>query len=456
MTRAHRRVPELVALSISESADLDVYGLGECHLREAMAECAIHMLSSGASLAYGGDLRKHGLTNLFFELVWRYRRRTDQKPRVVNYLAWPVHIGMEAEDLCSLHADVEDFAELAILREDGTRMTLEERIGLAGHKPRENEWEAGLTAMRKAVLADADALILIGGRVDGYKGRMPGIAEEALLSLESKQPTFLLGGFGGCTRDIAVDLGLVNGWANPHSAWQGREEFTRFSEQHLTNGLSLEENRQLASTSHGEEAVIFVLRGLYRLQWRKFQEELMLQHEVVDQRIEEDFTTAEGADIQADLEQKLDSLGLDSRLAAQVIQKSRSDTLGPAARPFNKIPARQWKEARRHFDEEVRRTAKVLLSRVGLTRHGVEIPHNLKTEIGALNNSVAAIMMVNQEIARRVGGGRKRSEWTDEEFVVAKNDLPEVLNYLVRQLKMALNSIGKSTGIDPSTPRDTL
>ena len=41
------------------------------------------------------------------------------------------------------------------------------------------------------------ARIVLGGRVAGYKGRMPGIAEEALLSLQAQQPVFLLGGFGG-------------------------------------------------------------------------------------------------------------------------------------------------------------------------------------------------------------------------------------------------------------------
>jgi len=32
---------------------------------------------------------------------------------------------------------------------------------------------------------------------------MPGIAEETYLSLEAQQPVFVLGGFGGCARDIA-------------------------------------------------------------------------------------------------------------------------------------------------------------------------------------------------------------------------------------------------------------
>ena len=76
------------------------------------------------------------------------------------------------------------------------------------------EWSAGLTSMRRIMHAKADARVVLGGRVDGYKGTMPGIAEECLMSLKSGQPAFLLGGFGGCARDISETLGLVDCWAS--------------------------------------------------------------------------------------------------------------------------------------------------------------------------------------------------------------------------------------------------
>ena len=63
----------------------------------------------------------------------------------------------------------------------------------------------------------------------------------------------------------------------------------------------------------------------------KLHEDMVVQSEIVEQLFEEDFSTAEDADIQRDLEKKLESLGLDPRLAQQVVQKSRSDALGPAA-----------------------------------------------------------------------------------------------------------------------------
>lgn len=51
-----------------------------------------------------------------------------------------------------------------------------------------------------------DERVVLGGRVAGYQGRMPGIAEESLCSLRAEQPLYGLGGFGGCVGDIAESL----------------------------------------------------------------------------------------------------------------------------------------------------------------------------------------------------------------------------------------------------------
>ena len=42
-------------------------------------------------------------------------------------------------------------------------------------------------------------------------------------------------------------------------------------------------------------------------------------------------------------------------------------------------------------------------------------------------------------IAINIGDGRKRPEWSFEEFVAATKELPGILNNLVRQLKRAQN-----------------
>jgi hypothetical protein len=108
------------------------------------------------------------------------------------------------------------------------------------------------------------ARIILGGRVEGYKGRMPGIAEEALFTLRASQPLFLLGGFGGCARDIAEDLGLAPAWPVPREVWKHRGEFAAFTSEELHNGLNAEENGILATTVHIDQAITLILRGLLR------------------------------------------------------------------------------------------------------------------------------------------------------------------------------------------------
>ena len=48
--------------------------------------------------------------------------------------------------------------------------------------------------MREVMCGETDARILLGGKVEGYRGAMPGIAEEALLSFNAQQPVFWLEG----------------------------------------------------------------------------------------------------------------------------------------------------------------------------------------------------------------------------------------------------------------------
>lgn len=119
--------------------------------------------------------------------------------------------------------------------------------------------------MRDVVTGVSDARIILGGRVEGFKGRMPGIAEEALVALSVRQPLFLLGGFGECARDIACDLSLIADTLRPRAPWASRSAFAGFNASSLNNGLDAEENAVLATTVHIDQAVTLVLRGLLRV-----------------------------------------------------------------------------------------------------------------------------------------------------------------------------------------------
>ena len=246
---------------------MPVLGLGDGHLRSAMAAIAAHVLARGDDLAYGGDLRGGGFTELLLDLVVRYSSRdvVPDRARVIDYLAWPVHISMSADALDQRVSRLGGIARLALIDLRGGRISMEERRLMSSHQPDNSEWEAGLTAMRATMRTETDVRIVVGGRVQGYKGRMPGIAEEALLSLEAGQALFLLGGYGGCARDIAETLGLTEGWSGSRPDWPGREYFRRHPRRDLNNGLSPEENGVLAHTPYIDQAITMIVRGLNKL-----------------------------------------------------------------------------------------------------------------------------------------------------------------------------------------------
>lgn len=260
---------EVVAISVSESPDMAALGLRERHLKEATADLATFMLAQDTDLAYGGDLRQHGFTRLLFQLAHRYARDEGANgSRIVNYLAWPVHIRTPFHDLQDTAGELSGVGRLALLDMDGTALSMEDRRGATRVEPTDDQWSAGLTAMRKVMCKASDCRILLGGKVEGYKGSMPGIAEEALFSLSARQALFLVGSFGGCTHDIAAALGLVTPLTRSGPAWEGRCRFKAFGVADLNNGLTEEENRYLADTPYLDRALVFLLRGLYRLRER--------------------------------------------------------------------------------------------------------------------------------------------------------------------------------------------
>ena len=258
----------VVAVSTSESPDMAVLGLSDEHLCDAMAEIARHVLNFGSRLVYGGDLRQHGFSELLFEIAARHHpvaEAPEQHLGVTNYLAWPVHIGMSMQRIEAVIGALGGAAELVCIDMNGEPLSMGFRRQLESRQATEAEWSKGLTAMRRHMLAKTDARIVLGGRIDNYKGAMPGIAEEALLSLKDGQPLFVIGGFGGCARDIAESLRLVEQQAFAYRVWPGRHELCNFSAADLNNGLSADDNATLARTPHIDQAVALVLRGLLKV-----------------------------------------------------------------------------------------------------------------------------------------------------------------------------------------------
>jgi hypothetical protein len=248
-----------IAVSVSDSPDLSALGLNERQLRDAMVAVARFFLAAGATLLYGGDLRAPGFTELLFELAAGYRRETEERRRAVaNLLAWPVHIALSQKELERRRDGLGDRGSVVCLSPNGSVMSSQERASVASRGPSDHEWTQGLTSMRRTLAQWCDAHVLLGGQTQGFRGKMPGVAEEALLTLEARKPVFLIGGFGGCVRDIAETMMLPE---RPH-----RRLLERVRVADLGNGLTAGEAATLARTARSDEIITLILRGLRRRQ----------------------------------------------------------------------------------------------------------------------------------------------------------------------------------------------
>lgn len=198
-----------VAISISESPDSSTLGIGKAMFEDLSVELARHLLISGAHLVYGGDLRPGGFTELFKDLAYQYgifEKDKSLKNYFTNYLAWPIYIGMtpasQAEyKSCRINcqkAEIPDTIPVD-LRDIMVPPTTVENLYY---------WAESLKSMRHEMESHIDARIILGGRVTGFKGYMPGLYEEATNAAKANHPIFLLGGFGGASARL---IQLVKG-----------------------------------------------------------------------------------------------------------------------------------------------------------------------------------------------------------------------------------------------------
>ena len=251
---------------------MEALGLSIDHLRDAMVEIARYVLRFRSCLVYGEDLRQYGFIEWPFEIVARDQPASnddDANAGVTNYLAWPVHIQMPFKKLEEAAEELNGSAKPVCLDIDGEPMTMRQRKRLKSTQPTDVEWSEGLTAMRRNMLRQIKARIILGGRTEIYKGIMPGIGEKALLSLKAGQPLFGIGGFGGCARDVAESLELVERPTFSQQILIGSGRTQKFSGAEPNNGLSSKENATLEITPHIDQVIVLILRGLVNVIGKK-------------------------------------------------------------------------------------------------------------------------------------------------------------------------------------------
>jgi SLOG cluster2 len=258
----------LVGLSVSESEDLARLGFAETHMRMVLGELARSLLLAGASILYGGRIDPSGYTDFLRREIERYG---DREGGLLVFLPWPVHRAMTLQEIATARSDLGIYGELVCLGTDGERVADDTDRGEDPPPVSKEEAADSLSAARKKMVECAPVRILAGGRRQGFVGHMPGVLEEALLSIDAAQPLFLAGGFGGITAGIATELGLDPDGVLPAlgdpppqlGEIAARAEQAGWSPG--DNTLDPQENHRLAVSHRPSEVASLVLGGLRRL-----------------------------------------------------------------------------------------------------------------------------------------------------------------------------------------------
>lgn len=276
MTRDPRLVPRdalrgiRVVLSVSESADLARLGLDPVHLELTIAELTRAVVIAGGTVVYGGRIDE-GFTRVVQEQSERYARDQTAFEHLVPYSE---HADVPLDTLRDYEARLGVHSAVFLLDAEGhlASVTDSTRDGFsrAGTEP-----GTALTALRRVLADRGDTHVLLGGRLAGYGGTMPGVIEEALFGLELNKPLYIAGGFGGAAayvgRRLTPELYTWLPKAMPADAELdvGGDVLGRLVGSPADNGLTGEEQAVLAATNRPSDVATLTVLGMSRLRVRK-------------------------------------------------------------------------------------------------------------------------------------------------------------------------------------------
>jgi hypothetical protein len=300
-----KELPLGISVSLGDPVEERALGLSSVlHLQDATRIIARQALAAGAKLVYGGALEaKAGdprqLTAALFEMVGAYNRSgLMHAPPLVNYAAWPWTEEVDNEWLASRL----EMLEVVRCRRPADLRDPDPVPG-PGKFRRLGETAHGgyvlarsLSAMRKELIANTSARVVLGGNPHTFRGIIPGIVEEALLTIRMSQPLYVVGGFGGAASLVAKALlgehpealtlpfqvtkspayaevvNIYNSERENHPELKLPEIDYRSIVQELAsyglagvshaNGLSEEENREMFATGNIDSALFLLMKGL--------------------------------------------------------------------------------------------------------------------------------------------------------------------------------------------------
>lgn len=277
-----------VAISISDSPEIEHLGFSLAHQRNLITEITRFLIIHGSGLVYGGDLRQNGYTRLFSNLVHQYRPSKEVgKLFFKNYFSFPIHLKLTKSDILEFKRN----GVLPVIVDPPEYLDIDKSMP---YVPVGNNnlfiWAESLTKMRQEMQNDTDARIFTGGTMSNYKGKYPGLLEETILALENNIPVYFMGIFGGITSRIIdalkgeIPQELTLEWQSSQN--ENYKDFVNHydsikSEQKIdykncveflneytleklsaNNGLSIEENNRLFSSIHTSEIIFLIMKGL--------------------------------------------------------------------------------------------------------------------------------------------------------------------------------------------------
>jgi len=300
---------ETITVSISESDDVRRYGLSMAHFATLTDEIHLYLLLAGLKVAYGGALKgdfsaASNFTLRLFELVRGYSGLAEGvnapplNKAILNVAPWPLWLDYGESEWTMFSGDVANYEagprpDLPWSEDKLFPLTRKGRKLGSDTTKRRYAWARGLAAMRERITALSQARLVIGGRLTRFAGMVPGVVEEAWLSLAQKKPLYVVGAFGGAARAVADRLlgterpEFTDPWARQtipeydavlalykrhggdfHSVEQMGAALVGAGtdlKQALNNGLDEAENRELMVCTNPQRIARLVLTGLGRL-----------------------------------------------------------------------------------------------------------------------------------------------------------------------------------------------
>ena len=243
-----RLAGRMVAVSISVADDQARMGYTADYMDRVLQAILLPAVTEGATIAYGGRIEhEHNYTLVLSSQLGEAYRRMEQRPGrrpFVHFVALHRFQATAPAQLLTHLRTLAPYGEIWVTGRDGVLASFAaatpEQSALSACQGPGFGADAALdivqgldgllacptyaavmaqaapdpsesfTQMRRQMAALCHARVLVGGRSTGFSGPISGLCEEALATLAAQRPLFVLGGFGGASRDIAIALGLLD------------------------------------------------------------------------------------------------------------------------------------------------------------------------------------------------------------------------------------------------------